>query len=363
MRAVVYAGYGMVPEIRQVADPACPDDGAVLSVGATGVCRSDWHAWRGHEPVPLPHIPGHELAGTVVQVGSQVTGWRAGDRVTVPFVCGCGVCEYCLAGDAQVCPQQTQPGFTGPGSFAELVAIRAADANLVALPEAVSFAAAACLGCRFATAFRAITVHGRLRAGDWLAVHGCGGVGLSAVMIAAALGGRVIAVDVATAALDLAAVLGAEHVIDASREADPAAAITELTGGGALISIDALGSAATSVNSVRCLRRRGRHLQVGLLLGPQSRPPIPMDLVIARELEILGSHGMAAHEYPPMLALISERRLRPDRLIGKEISLDEAPAALTSMDQESPTAGMTVIKMPAGGRGSGLRPVKRGDVF
>src|ERR1700722_11473344 len=214
-----------MPVLTQVADPVCPDDGAVLSVGATGVCRSDWHAWKGHEPVPLPHIPGHELAGTVVQVGQKVAGWRAGDRVTVPFVCGCGACEYCLAGDAQVCPEQTQPGFTGPGSFADLVAIRAADANLVALPGAVSFVPAASLGCRFATAFRALTVHGQLAAGDWLAVHGCGGVGLSAVLIGAALGGRVIAVDIAPAALDLARDLGAEHVIDAGQDADPAATI------------------------------------------------------------------------------------------------------------------------------------------
>jgi alcohol dehydrogenase len=344
MRAVVYSNYETMPVLTQVADPVCPDDGAVLAVGATGVCRSDWHAWKGHDPVPLPHIPGHELAGTVAQVGPRVTGWRAGDRVTVPFVCGCGECEYCLAGDAQVCPHQTQPGFTGPGSFAELVAIRAADVNLVALPEAVSFVTAACLGCRFATAFRAITVHGQLKAGDWLAVHGCGGVGLSATMIAVALGGRVVAVDVSAAALALARELGAEKVIDANMDADPAATITEMTGGGAQISIDALGSPATAVNSVRCLRRRGRHLQVGLLLGQESRPPIPMDLVIARELRLFGSHGMPARDYPAMLALIADQKLRPDLLITRQISLDQAPAALAAMDHAT-SAGMTVVKI------------------
>ena len=344
MRAVVYSDYGMMPVLTQVADPVCPDDGAVLAVGATGVCRSDWHAWKGHDLVPLPHIPGHELAGTVVQVGSHVTGWQAGDRVTVPFVCGCGECEYCLAGDAQVCPHQTQPGFTGPGSFAELVAIRSADANLVALPETVSFVTAACLGCRFATAFRALTVHGQLKAGDWLAVHGCGGVGLSAIMIAVALGGRVVAVDVAAAALALASDLGAEQVIDASKDADPAATITAMTGGGAHISIDALGSPATAVNSVRCLRRRGRHVQVGLLLGQESRPPIPMDLVIARELQIFGSHGMPACDYPAMLALVANQKLRPDLLITRQIGLNQAPAALATMDHAT-SAGMTIVKI------------------
>ena len=190
MRAVVYSAYGVIPELTQVADPACPADGVVIEVGATGVCRSDWHAWQGHDPVALPHTGGHEFAGVVVEAGPEVTGWRPGDRVTVPFVCGCGRCEYCLAGHPQVCPRQTQPGFTGPGSFAELVAVHAADVNLVPLPASMDFAAAACLGCRFATAFRAVTAHGRIRAGQWLAVHGCGGVGLSAAMIGAALGAR-----------------------------------------------------------------------------------------------------------------------------------------------------------------------------
>src|SRR5450631_2546330 len=222
MRAVTYRGYAQVPAVGDVGEPACPADGVVISVGATGVCRSDWHAWKGHEPVVLPHIGGHELAGVVAAAGPEVTGWRAGDRVTVPFVCGCGHCEFCLAGDAQVCPAQTQPGFTGPGSFAELVAIHAADANLVALPAAVDFVTAACLGCRFATAFRAVTAHGRVRAGDWLAVHGCGGVGLSAVMIGAALGARVVAVDVSPAALARARELGAEAVVNAGAAAGSA---------------------------------------------------------------------------------------------------------------------------------------------
>jgi alcohol dehydrogenase len=265
--------------------------------------------------------------------------------VTVPFVCGCGQCDYCLAGDAQVCPRQTQPGFTGPGSFAELVAIHAADVNLVPLPGSLDFVTAAGLGCRFATAFRAVTAHGRVRAGQWLAVHGCGGVGLSAVMIGVALGARVVAVDVSTAALDRARELGAEVTVDGG--ADPAAVIGEVTGGGADVSIDALGAPAIAANSVRCLRRRGRHVQVGLLLGAASTPPIPMDLVIARELEIYGSHGMAARDYPPMLALVADQTLRPDLLVGEVIGLEDAGRALAAMDQPSSGAGMTVIAVGA----------------
>jgi D-arabinose 1-dehydrogenase-like Zn-dependent alcohol dehydrogenase len=361
VRAVVYSRYGIVPEVAEVADPACAPDGVVIAVGASGVCRSDWHAWKGHDPVDLPHIGGHELAGVIVQTGPEVTRWRAGDRVTVPFVCGCGRCEYCRAGDAQVCPRQTQPGFTGPGSFAELVAVQAADTNLVALPEAVDFVAAACLGCRFATAFRAVTAHGRVRPGDWLAVHGCGGAGLSAVMIGAALGARVVAIDVSASALSRARELGASFAVDAGL-ADPAVVIAEITSGGAHVSVDAFGSPATAASSVRCLRRRGRHVQIGLLLdGPT---PIPMDLVVARELEILGSHGMAARDYPPMMAMVADGTLRPGLLTGRVIGLADAGRALAAMDRPSDAAGTTVIRLrlqvsgePVGHLGAGLEGV------
>ncbi len=312
-------------------------------MGATGVCRSDWHAWKGHDPVALPHIGGHEFAGVVTQAGPAVTRWHAGDRVTVPFACGCGTCEYCLNGDAQVCPRQTQPGFTGPGSFAELVAVHAADSNLVALPAGVDFVTAACLGCRFATAFRAVTAHGRVRRGDWLAVHGCGGVGLSAVMIGAALGARVVAVDVSAAALERARDLGAEVAMEAGSGSDLGALIGEVTGGGAHVSIDALGSAPTAVNSVRSLRRRGRHVQVGLLLGGPTA--LPMDLVVARELEIYGSHGLAARDYPAMMRLVADGTLRPGLLVGQVIGLEKAGRALAAMDELGATAGMTIVKL------------------
>jgi alcohol dehydrogenase len=328
--------------LTEVAAPACPDDGVIIAVGATGVCRSDWHAWKGHDPVELPHIGGHEFAGEVVTAGPGVRRWRTGDRVTVPFACGCGRCEHCLAGDAQVCPRQTQPGFTGPGSFAELVAVHAADANLVALPADLDFVTAACLGCRFATAFRAVTAHGRVRPGDWLAVHGCGGVGLSAVMIGAALGARVLAVDVSAAALARARELGAEAAVEAGADG-AAAAIVQITDGGAHVSIDALGSPVLAADSVRGLCRRGRHVQVGLL--PGGPVPLPMDLVIARELEIYGSHGMAARDYPAMLAMVADGTLRPGLLVGEVIELAQVGRALAAMDEPGPGAGMTVVSL------------------
>jgi D-arabinose 1-dehydrogenase-like Zn-dependent alcohol dehydrogenase len=345
VRALQFDAYGQQPVVRVVPDPQAPPGGVVVRVGATGVCRSDWHAWQGHEPVPLPHIPGHELAGTVEQVGDGVDRWHVGDRVTAPFVCGCGECEYCLAGDAQVCPHQTQPGFTGPGSMAELVVLHAADTNLVALPDGVDMVSAASLGCRFATAYRALVGRAGLSDGEWLAVHGCGGVGLSAVMIGVALGARVVAVDVSPDALELARELGAERVVDATGLGDSSAAVRDAIGGGAHVSIDALGSPATAVASVRCLRRRGRHVQVGLLLGPQSTPPIPMDLVLSKELDLYGSHGMAARDYAGMLDLVARGVVAPRRLVRSVIGLDEAGEALAAMGRPARHAGMTVIDL------------------
>ena len=332
MKAVIYEQFGVRPQLQNVPDPAPPVGGVVLRVEASGVCRSDWHGWMGHDPdIVLPQVPGHEIAGTVVAVGQGVTRWREGDRVTLPFVLGCGRCPQCQAGQQQVCQRQFQPGFTAWGSFAQYVALRYAEQNLVRLPESLDFVTAASLGCRFATAFRAVVHQGRVRGGEWVAVHGCGGVGLSAIMIAQAHGARVIAVDIGADKLQRAAELGAVITLN-SREVDVVQAIHELTGGGAHLSLDALGHPQTCFDSVACLRTRGRHVQVGLLLAEQRRPALPMDAVIARELEIYGSHGMQAQAYPEMLGMIESGSLRPERLIGTRLTLEESIEALIDMN-------------------------------
>jgi len=340
VRALLFEAFGGPLEVRDVPAPEPSPGGVVVRVGATGICRSDWHAWQGHDAdVHLPHVPGHELAGSVAAVGADVRRWRVGDRVTVPFVCGCGTCPRCAQGDQQVCDRQTQPGFTHWGSYAELVALDAADVNLVALPDDLSYATAAALGCRYATAFRAVVQQGRVRPGEWVAVHGCGGVGLSAVQVAVAAGARVLAVDVTDGALELAGRLGAEQVVDA-RAGDVVEAVRELTGGGAALSLDALGSPATCAASVSCLRPRGRHVQVGLLPPEAGRAAVPMERVVALELEVLGSHGMAAHAYPELLGLVSAGRLRPDLLVTREIGLEQAGAALRTVGG---VPGITVV--------------------
>ncbi|MEV8509112.1 zinc-dependent alcohol dehydrogenase family protein [Actinoplanes sp. NPDC051475] len=341
MRAVVIHAVRARPEVREVAEPVAPPGGVVLRVMATGMCRSDWHAWAGHDEIVFPHVPGHELAGVVLEVGAEVSRWNVGDRVTVPFVCGCGRCQWCRTGDAQVCPDQQQPGFTHWGSFAEYVALHAADTNLVAIPEQVGFATAASLGCRFATAYRALVGRARLTEGEWVTVLGAGGVGLSTVMIARALGARVIAVDRNAEALAAAAGLGAEHTLRVDG-ADIPAAVAELTAGGSHVAVDAVGSEQTCADAVLSLRRRGRHIQVGLLPPVAGHPRVPMARVIGWELDLLGSHGMAAADYPGMMALIEQGSLQPQRLIERTIGLDEAAALLPGFDRAT-VAGITVV--------------------
>ena len=343
MKAVIYRAFSSRPEIERVADPVPPEGGVVLEVMASGVCLSDWHGWQGHDPdIVLPHVPGHELAGIVVAVGEGVGSWRRGDRVTLPFVCGCGKCPECVSGNQQVCDHQFQPGFTHWGSFAEYVAIHYADENLVRLPDDMDFPTAASLGCRFATAFRAIVDQGRVAEGEWVAVYGCGGVGLSAIMIASALGASVLAVDISDEKLAMAEQVGASAAVNALSSSDVAGAVRDLTGGGAHVSLDAIGNAGVCFDAIDGLRKRGRHIQVGLMTGDQQTPRIPMHKVIANELEIRGSHGMQAHRYDEMLAMIVAGDLSPDKLIGRAIDLEESIAALTSMGNFDST-GVTII--------------------
>lgn len=342
MRALVLDSARSRPEVRDVPEPSAPDGGVVVRVVATGLCRSDWHAWAGHDDgVAFPHVPGHELAGEIVELGPDVRDWQVGDRVTVPFVAGCGTCEWCLVGDAQVCPDQEQPGFTYGGSFAERVVVHAADTNLVRIPDSVDFATAASLGCRFATAYRALVGRSRVAEGEWVTVVGAGGVGLSSVMIARALGARVIAVDRNSEALAVATDLGAEHTLLADGRDIPSA-VAELTGGGSHVAVDAVGSEQTCADAILSLRRRGRLAQVGLLPAIEGHPRVPMERVIGWELDLLGSHGMAAADYPGMMALIEQGALQPQRLIERTIGLEEAAELLPVFDRAT-LAGMTII--------------------
>jgi Zn-dependent alcohol dehydrogenases len=197
MRAALLVDYDSRLDITHVADPALTPSGAMLRVDACGVCRSDWHVWKGDwrwrmNPA-LPHILGHEVAGEVVAVGREVKDFRVGMKVTLPFHLSCGSCTWCQSGQSNLCDTYTAIGFSVPGGFAELINIPNADETLFELPHSVSPADAAALGCRVTSAFHGIVDKAHLEAGETMVVFGCGGLGLAAVQIGVALGARVIA--------------------------------------------------------------------------------------------------------------------------------------------------------------------------
>jgi len=343
MRAAYYNNFKGEILVGDLEDPHVPPDGVIIKVKATGICMSDWHGWQGHDPdIKLPHVPGHELAGEIAAVGKDVNKWHRGERVTLPFVCGCGSCPQCNSGNPQICDFQFQPGFTDWGSFAELVAIDYADQNLVRLPDRLDYTAAASLGCRFITAFRAVLDQGRVQPGQWLTVYGCGGVGLAAIMIGNAVGAKVLAIDITQDKLALAKQLGALKTINSKKENDPVGAVREITQGGAHVSLDAVGNTEACINSIKGLRKRGRHIQVGLLLGDHYHPPLPMEMVIANELEIVGSHGMPAFDYQRIFKMMNAGKLDPGKLVTGTVNLDQGLQLLQDM-QNYKNSGVHVI--------------------
>ncbi|MFZ9627812.1 MAG: zinc-binding dehydrogenase [Ilumatobacteraceae bacterium] len=329
MRAAVYERFEGPIGVVEVPDPTPQPDEAVVQVTAVGLCRSDYHGWHGTDPdIVCPHVGGHEFVGRVVAVGAAVHRVQVGDRIMVPFVCGCGECDPCRLGQHQVCRRQEQPGFTRWGAFAQYTTIPYADVNAVHVPEAVSDEAAALVGCRVSTAYRGVVEQGRLAAGEVLVVHGCGGVGLAAIAFGRALGARVVAVDVSPDALALARSVGADELLDATGVNAVDEAIHDLVGG-AHVSVECLGHAVTATNSVRCLRPLGRHVQIGLFPSPTA--DFPISRVIRDELEVLGVHGLSASRIPQVLAMVADGRIDPTAVVRQRLSLDDVPAALPAM--------------------------------
>ena len=350
MRAAAFTDYGEPLEITSVGEPTLTPTGVVIETEACGICRSDWHAWTGDwtwagmELAP-GQILGHEPAGTVVAVGERVQGIREGDHVTVPFYIAEGACPQCRAGRANLCDHGMGLGFHEvlPGAFAERFAVPFADVNVVRLPEGVTSIDMASLGCRFMTAFHALVHRAQTSAGDWVAIHGCGGVGLSAVHIADAIGANVVAIDLDDETLAIAMGLGASEVVNATDTDDVPGAVEALTGGGAHVSVDALGIAATCRNSVFSLRRRGTHVQIGLTTeAERGEIALPTDLLVHNECTVVGSKGMPPARYDELFRMVAAGTLDPGAVVTETVALEEASATLAAMTAYE-TFGVSVI--------------------
>jgi alcohol dehydrogenase len=342
MQAVFYEQFGGRPTVKEVPVPRIGAQSVLLKVMATGICRSDWHGWMGHDPdIRLPHVPGHEFAGIIAELGSEVRRWKTGQRVTTPFIQACGRCDYCRSNDQQVCEFQEQAGFTHWGSFAEYVEVKHAETNLVELPPDMSFEQAAVLGCRFGTAYRALVDQAGLRAGDYLAVAGCGGVGLSAILIARAMKLEVAAIDVKPQALQRASACGAGLLLDAS-DPELAEQLWQWSGQGVTAFVDAVGSSQLTEKGLKALRRRGKYIQVGLMPDPVGKPCISLERVVAHELELIGSHGIQAWKYREMLDFIRTSGIDLDLMIERVCNLEESIEILTSLSANQQT-GVTVV--------------------
>jgi len=344
MKALLLEEYGKPMEVKEVPEPQLTDDGVIIEVKASGICRSDWHVWKGERGVlkRLPHVLGHEFTGVIAETGRNVRRFKKGDRVIVPVSHADNTCPYCREGFQNLCENRFIPGLNDWGGFAEYVHIPNADGNLIFLPETMDFVTAASLGCRFVTAFHGLVDQVKVRAGEWVAVYGCGGVGLSAVQIASAIGARVIAVDIGDDKLELARSVGALHTVNA-KDVNPVEAVMEITKGGVDVSVDALGIKDTCQNAILSLAKRGRHLQIGLTTKAESGfVPVPMDMIVGKEAQIIGSAGIPVSRYPAMFRLIESVRIQPEKLVTQRIPLEEASRVFVQMSQYANT-GISVV--------------------
>jgi len=350
VKAAILEAYEEPLAIRDV-DSYDPDpEGVVAHVDACGVCRSDWHGWVGnwewfdYKP-PLGHVLGHEPSGTVIDVGEDVETVAEGDHIAIPFNFACGRCHECRNGYENLCENHLGLGFQegAPGAFAEEVPVPNADINAVELPDGVDPVEVAGIGCRFMTAYRGMAHKADVSRGEYVVVYGLGGIGLSAVHIADALGGNVVGVDLMDEKLSLAEDLGAIETVDASDVDDPVGTVEAITDGGAHVSLDALGIEETCRNAVRSLRTRGRHVQIGLTTREQrGYNSLPTDTIVMNEIQINGSSGLPPAKYDEMFRMVENGELDPGAVVTDEIALEGVTDELEAMTDYG-TVGIPVV--------------------
>ncbi len=320
MKAAVLRGANGALEVMEVPTPS-PGPGEVLvRVVGCGMCHTDLH-YLDHgvktfkEP---PIILGHEAAGTVEKLGDGSAGVAEGDRVLIPAVLSCGTCRYCRRGRENICDNLVMLGNNIDGAYAEFVVVPAS--QLISVPASIPLERASIIADAVSTPYHAVKHRGRVQAGDIVAVVGCGGVGLNVVQCATLAGARVIAVDVSRQRLDIARTLGAVETVNPNEMERIDKHVRKLTDGGVDVAFEAIGNPKTMRAAYSLLRRGGRLCVIGYSADEVT---LSAAKLMYFELEVVGSLGCGAGEYPEIIGLVEAGRLRLDIIVSGYIPLDD----------------------------------------
>jgi len=337
--AVFYAAH----EPFKIEDHPTPDPGAgevLVKVAACGLCHTDLH-YTDHA-VPTfkqpPLVLGHEVSGTIAKLGQGVASWEAGARVLVPAVYGCGTCSMCRTGRENICEQMVMFGNNVDGGYAEYMLAPAKD--IFALPEEIPLVEGAIIADAITTPYHAVVNRGRVTPGDQVVVFGCGGIGLNIVQVAAAVGANVIAVDLLDEKLAWAAKLGAQATINSSTVERVDKEVRTLTGGGADIGFEAIGNPTVQEQTFASLRTGGRFVVVGFASQPMT---LNTGRVMYREMEIIGSLGCRAVDYPRVLDLARQGKIKVKEMVTDRFDLD---AINTAFDHLRDGKGVRSVIIP-----------------
>jgi propanol-preferring alcohol dehydrogenase len=337
MRALVLEQFGGPFVTRDVPTPAIAPHEALVRVRNVGVCGTDVKIRANRMGLGvIPLIMGHEIAGEVAEVGSEVRGCSPGDRVIVNFYVTCGRCQFCRVGRDTLCTEVRQHGFSMDGGFAEY--LKTPGVNLCKVPDHVPLEHACILGDAVATSYHAITKRAQVRPGTTLALIGVGGVGLHALQMAKLAGGWVIAVDVNDARLELARTLGADAVVDA-RSGPFHETVRELTDGqGVDVVLEFVANQQTLPSSYLSVKRAGRLVFVGYT------PQLPMSMMphelVRNELEIVGSRANTKQELQETMDLVARGRIKP--IVDRILPLAEIEEAFDAL-REGCSLGRNVL--------------------
>ena len=318
MKAVRLVEPGRPLELHDVPLPAPGAQDVLVRVKAAGICHSDAHYRAGKSRVhPLPLTLGHEVAGVVESVGCDVRYFKSGNRVCIHYLTTCGTCAWCAQNNEQFCTSGQMIGKYRDGGYAEFIVVP--ERSVFQLPDEISFEHGAIMMCSSATSLHALR-KARLQPGETVAVFGVGGLGLSAIQLAKALGaGNVFAVDINHRKLELAVKLGAVPV-NASL-ADPVTRLAELTeNGGVDVALELIGMPLTMQQAVRSLAIKGRAALVGIT--EKSFPLTPYHEVINKEAEIIGVSDHLATEIPELLKFARGGKLDLSHIVNRTVPLD-----------------------------------------